>query len=153
MYLCWTLLESAHSYRPLPSPDLSMLSSRCKWSVGLGTNEREFWSKMASSKRSLYNPAPSQTPPPQIRYSMPLCKFLLCPLFQLFDLTRWHALCPQEIACSGSSCCGAQHWVCKYKPHYDVSSRVFIAQFSLSCCFCYDCLFVSSVNWRLARDF
>ena len=36
---------------------------------GLGTNLVDPSIKMAaSSKRSLYNPAPSQTPPPQIRY-------------------------------------------------------------------------------------
>lgn len=74
---------------PLSPPLPSRVIRGCKWGARLGTNEREFWSKMANSKRSLYGPAPSQTPPPQIRYCLPLWKFLLCPLFPKFSI--WHA--------------------------------------------------------------
>lgn len=70
--------------------------------------------------------------------------YVLC--FQIFNLARWYALCPQEIACSGSACCWAQRWVCKCKPHYDVSLILRIFIMNLSWCFCYDYLFVCSVN-------
>ena len=51
---------------------------------------REFWSKMAaSSKRSLYNPAPSQTPPPQIRYFMALWTISLYNSFDFKVFMSW----------------------------------------------------------------
>ena len=57
----------------LAEPPSHLLSSPVELgpfgSSGLGTNLVRPSIKMAaSSKRSLYNPAPSQTPPPQIRY-------------------------------------------------------------------------------------